>query len=326
MIQGTLEHSLVVVFGGAGYIGSVLVRKLLERNYRVRIFDNFLFGNYGVRELSSPNLEIIDGDICDTVAVSIALNGADAVIFLAAVVGRRVKDIPLRNVREVNLLASSAALDAAIEHGASRFLFASTDSVYGVQSGVMYETGTPEPISLYSRLKLRMEERILRAEQPGFHPTALRIATCHGYSPRMRFDLVANGLIRDAVCLKEVTIEGGEQCRTLIHVDDVADAFIAVLEAHENLVSGELFNVGVTGSSVQLKQLVGMVKNLVPETKVNFLEGEPDLVDYFLSCKKIEKVLDFTPKWTIEAGLEQVRDLLLEGYFTDPYSAQYANT
>lgn len=317
---------LILVHGGAGYIGSVLVRRLLLDGYRVRVFDNFLFGDDGVADLEDPHLEIIEGDICDTKAVSAVTRDAEAVILLSAIVGRRGEEVERANIREVNFLASTVALDAAIEHGASRFIFASTDSVYGLQSGVMYETGTPEPVSSYSRLKLRMEERIINSRKRSFHPTALRISTCYGYSPRMRFDLVANSLIRDAVCKGSIDIEAGEQSRALIHVDDSCSAILAALRAHVNLVSGEVFNVGSNSQNVTLNQLVNIVRSLVPETQVNFIEGEPDLTDYHLSCSKIEKILDFTPKWTVEDSMLRLRDMLLQGVFPDPYSLKYQNT
>lgn len=320
------SNSLITVFGGAGYIGAMLVRKLLEENYRVRVFDNFTFGQDGLDGLTSPLLEIINGDICDTCAVSQAVEGSEAVVLLAAVIGRRAADIDRKNMREVNLLASSVVLDSAIEHGASRFLFASTDSVYGLQRGVMYETGTPEPVSLYSRLKLRMEERVIKAKTGSFHPSALRIATCHGYSPRMRFDLVANSLVRDAVCKKEITIESGEARRALVHVEDVARAFVACLEAHENLISGEVFNVGAADHNIELNDLINIVGKLVPDAKIHFSEGVPDLVDYYLSCAKIEKILDFSPKWSLEASMEQLRDMLLENKFPEPFHPRYHNT
>jgi len=320
------DAPLVTVFGGAGYIGTPLSRLLLLEGYRVRIFDNFSFGQDGLQNLPSKNLEIIEGDLLDAQAVSAATSGADTVVLLAAVVGHRIADIQTSNTRTVNLLASSLVLDAAVEHGVERFLFASTNSVYGVQSGVMYETTIPEPVSLYSRLKLRMEERVMAAKKRAFHPTALRIATCHGYSPRMRFDLVANGLLRDAVCRKLVTITSGEQCRALIHVEDTARAFLACIKAHHNLISGEIFNVGAGSQNVQINHLANIVKTLVPDTDIEFVPGDPDLVDYHLSCSKIEKILDFAPRWTIETSLEQLRDLLLAGHFGDAYNLRYQNT
>ena len=142
----------------------------------------------------------------------------------------------------------------------------------------------------------------------------------------MRFDLLANTLIRDAVCRKKIVIEGGDQWRALVHVDDVASAFVECIEAHSNLISGEVFNVGSNDQNLQIKQVANLVKELVPETEVDFVDGAVDLVDYHLSCSKLSKVLNFTAKWSLEDSLKQVRDLLIENRFPDPYSYIYRNT
>lgn len=328
MVTATASYSdkIVTVIGGAGYLGAYVIRQLLQEKYFVRVFDNFTYGRTAVEGLKHENLEIIEGDICDIRAVSKAISGSETVILLAAIVGRRVEDIPRQYMREVNLLASAVVLEASIEHMADRFIFASTDSVYGVQSGVMYESGTPDPISLYSRLKLRMEENVIKKKKRTFHPTILRIATCYGYSPRMRFDLVLNTMVRDAVLKKEITVEGGEQSRALIHVDDAARAIVSCVKCHVNLISGEVFNVGAPEQVLQLNQLANIIKGIVPGSTVKVIEGDPDLVDYHLSCSKIQKILDFTPKWSINQGIEQLKQVLLESKFTDPYDPRFYNT
>lgn len=318
--------SVVTVFGGAGYIGWHVCRLLLQEGFHVRLFDNFLFGSDGIDELSSPRLRVIDADICDTAAVSSACNGADAVILLAAIAGHRAMDVRSACIRNTNYLASSVVLDAAVEHGVTRFLFSSTNSVYGIQPGVMYETTIPQPVSLYARLKLRMEERVIHARTREFHPTALRIATCHGYSPRMRFDIVANHLIRAALLNGSIEILSGEQWRAFVHVEDCARAFLSCLKAHLNLISGQVFNVGARDQNIQLHQLANIVKGLLPETEVNFVAAEPDLPDYHLNYSRIEKILDFQPQWTLERSLIQLRDKIREGRFEDPFSMKYSNT
>ena len=324
--MSSYSEPVVVVFGGAGYIGSSLVPQLLDEGYRVRIFDNFLFGKDGIQTLEHPALEIMQGDICDTRQVSIAMHNAETVILLAAIVGHRVKEMKYSHYRDINLLASTTVLDAAIEHGASRFIFASTDSVYGVSAGTHYETDLPEPVSLYSRLKLRMEERIMRAKTRHFHPTALRICTCYGYSPRMRFDLLVNTLIRDAVCKKEVRLKNKTQCRPLVHVEDAAHALSSCVKAHVNMVSGEVFNVGSEKQIPSLQELAEIVSELVPGVKIIYGESEPDLVDYKLSCAKIEKILDFSPRRSISQSMEELQHMLQKDQFQDPYSLKYCNT
>ncbi len=319
------QDSKVVVFGGAGYIGSVLVPMLIEANFKVKVFDNMLFGDSGLKRIKSKNLEIIEADICDTRSVSSAINGADAVILLAAIIGHRAKDNDCKDTRTVNFLASTSVLDAAIEHGVSRFIFSSTNSIYGLQNGLMYETSIPEPVSLYSRLKLRLEERIINARNRSFHPTALRIATCHGASPRMRFDLVLNGMVRDAYCKKEITIDSPEKVRSLIHVNDVARAILSCLSAHQNMISGEIFNLGNSDQNLQLNQLANIVKTHLPETKVTMLDEEPDLTSYRLSCAKIEKLVGFKSEIDIEQSVKETIELL-KNLEHDPYSLRFNNT
>ncbi|HMO18972.1 MAG TPA: NAD(P)-dependent oxidoreductase [Oligoflexia bacterium] len=317
----------VVVVGGAGYIGCPLVGLLLKEGYRVIVFDNFCFGSEGLSRLSHPNLKIVEGSICDTLAVSAVIKGADAVILLAAMVGHRVKEVPPGTMRAINFLASTVVLDAAIEHGTPRFIYASTNSVYGAKSGVFYETTLPDPVTLYARLKLRMEERIISEKKKGqFHPTALRLGTCHGLSPRMRFDLSLNGIVRDALIKGKISLIGGEQMRAFIHVQDVAEAFLSCLKAHENLVSGEVFNVSAKDQNLSLNHLANMVKTLIPKTKVEVLPGEPDLTSYKLSSRKIEQALGFTTKISIEESIEEMKGEILEGRFDDTFSLKYNNT
>ncbi len=318
----------VVVFGGAGYIGCPLVEMLLEDNYNVKIFDNFCFGRESINSFKDhPNLSIIDASICDCNEVSAAVKGADAVILLAATVGHRIREVPASTMRTVNFLASTVVLDASIEHGVPRFIFASTNSVYGSEPGLFYETTIPSPVSLYARLKLRMEERVISEKKKGvFHPTALRIGTCHGYSERMRFDLVVNSLVREAVCKGKVSISSGEQMRAFIHVRDAAKAFITCLKAHENSISGEVFNVSANDQNLQINQLANTLKSILPETEVEILAGEPDLTSFRLSCKKIEKLLDFKCTWSMEDSMKEMIDAFKKNLYKDPYSLRYQNS
>lgn len=321
------SQETVVVFGGAGYIGCPLVEMLLEEGYNVKVFDNFCFGDSGIRELKNPNLSIIEASICDCQAVSAVVKGADAVILLSAIVGHRIKETPAATMRTVNFLASTVVLDASIEHGVPRFIFASTNSVYGKDPGLFYETTIPNPVSLYSRLKLRMEERVISEKKKGvFHPTALRIGTCHGLSGRMRFDLIVNHLVRDAVLKNKITITSGEQMRAFVQVRDAARAFVACLKAHENSISGEVFNVAAADQNLQINVVANILKSILPEIEVEILSEEPDLTGYRLSCKKIEKLLDFKCTWSLEDSMKEIIDAIKKGSFTDPFSLKYQNT
>ena len=323
--MNTYDEPLIVVFGGGGYIGCWVTKELLALGYSVRVFDSFLFGREGLDTLSHPNLEVVEGNICDVQSVSRAVSGAQTVILLSAIVGRRFEETANTPYREVNFLASSVVLDASIEHGVERFVFASTDSVYGALNGLVYETAIPEPITLYSRLKLRMEERVIKAKKRTFHPTALRICTCYGYSPRMRFDLVPNTMIRDAVCKNVITISNEDSCRAFVHVRDAARAIVKAVKAHINLISGEIFNIGSNDQTLTFKEIANIIKTMCPNVEVEIGNDPADLVDYQLSCKKIEKLLDFVPQWNMERSLDELKSLLSEGRFGDPYEQRYSN-
>lgn len=319
------EKKLVTIFGGAGCIGSHLVRQLLNEDYAIRVLDNMLYGDAGISSISHPDLEVITADISDVKAVSEAILGSDAVILLAAIIGRRFQDVKRKTTRDINLLASSVIVDAAIEHGVSRFLFASSDGVYGRQSGLIYETTIPEPVSLHTRLKLRMEERVLNSKQRNFHPTVLRIGSGYGYSERLRLDLAPNLILRDAILKGEVILRCSTECRAFIHVEDAASAFTTCLGAHENLISGEIFNVGCPEKSISLQKVASVVTQIVPNASITFADEEPNLPDYHLSSSKIEKLLDFHPKRKLLDGLEEVAEVLRSGALQNPYSIRYSN-
>ncbi len=315
----------VLLLGGAGYLGSVLTRSLLELGYKVKIFDNFLFGTSGLDQLSHPNLNIVKADLCDIKALSKACEQVDVIVLLAAIVGRRLDDVQRATMRDINLLASSVAVDAAIEHGVERFIFASSDSVYGTTRGLVYETAVPEPRTLYSRLKLRMEERIVNAKRRDFHPTILRIGSCYGYSPRMRFDLPVNKIVRDAVLNKKISLPSGDEQRAFIHVADACQAISRCLAGHLNMVSGEVFNVCAAGQNYSMQDIANQVASLVPEVKINFGENSPGVEDYKLSDSKLQKLLDFSPKWNLKQGIEELLQAIEDGKFPDPWSLQFNN-
>jgi len=320
------KKPVITLFGGAGYLGGPLSRLLIDAGYYVRVYDNMLFGKAATQNLDPESADIIKADICDVKSISEACVGADIVIMLASIVGRRSTDPTRKTTRDINLLASSVVVDAAIEHGVGRLIFASSDSIYGNANGVVYETATPEPTNLYARLKLRMEERIINAKRRDFHPTVLRIGSCYGYSPRMRFDLTANNLVLEAFNHKKITVPSAEDCRAFIHVEDTAKAFIQCLLAHENLISGEVFNVCDSSQNLTLREVANTISQYIPGTEIVVEDEEPQLNDYKLSASKIEKVLDFVPSWTLEEGIDQIKGMLLEGKFEDPYSLQYNNT
>ena len=322
----------ILIIGGAGYIGSILTELLLKDGYSVRVFDNFLFGGVGLDEIKKgkfgEKLEIIKDDICNLKALSKACEGVDSVVLLAAIVGRRLDEVQRSTMRDINLLASYSAVDAAIEHGVERFIFASSDNVYGTASGLVYETQIPEPHTLYSRLKLRMEERILNSKRKYFHPSILRIGSCYGFSKRMRFDLPANQLLRDAAIKKEAYLPSAKESRAFIHVKDAASAIKLSLTSHINLVTGDIFNVCTEAENFNMGQVAEKVAKIVPEANIKIGSEKPGLEQYKLSCSKISKVLDYAPKYSMLDGLGELAEIINDPknkYIADPYSLQFNN-
>jgi nucleoside-diphosphate-sugar epimerase len=316
----------VLVLGGAGYIGSVLTRKLLDWGYRTTVFDRMLFGSESLDDLqSADNFQLIRGDLRDITAVSEAVKGQDTVILLAALVGEPACDRNPQETVDVNFLGSRNAVEAARYWGVQRFLFASTDSCYGIQEGILYEDSPLNPISLYAELKKKMERHILGMTTEDFAPTILRLATVYGLSPRMRFDLIINILTMHAVMNKKIKIFGGKQWRPLVHVADVADAFITALETPLEKVKAQVFNIGSNDQNFQICTLGDLVKQYIPDIGIETIDQPPDLRDYHVNFDKAEEVMGFRTAWTVGDGIKEIEHALKSGSIADPYDARYRN-
>jgi nucleoside-diphosphate-sugar epimerase len=227
----------VLVIGGAGYIGSVLVRKLLGRGFSLTILDALLYGDESVRDLyGSPGFELIHDDMRNVEAVVRAMQYADAVVHLGALVGDPVCALDEKLTIEINLAATRMIAEAARGFGVQRFIFASTCSVYGASDQLLDERSALNPVSLYARTKIDSERVLLALDDARFAPVILRFGTIYGISPRPRFDLVINLLTAKATCEKRITIFGGGQWRPFIHVDDAAEAILKCLEVPLHVV------------------------------------------------------------------------------------------
>ena len=317
----------VLVIGGAGYIGSVLARMLLERGYETTVFDRLLFGRDSLDGLEDrPGFRFIQGDLRDLSAVSQAVRGQDAVILLAALVGEPACDRDPDETVDVNFLGTLNAARAADYYHTPRFLFASTDSCYGIQEGVMDEDSPLKPISLYAELKKNMETELLSLNQNGFAPTILRLATVYGLSPRMRFDLIINILTMHAVRNNKIKIFGGLQWRPLVHVADVARGFIAALEAPADRVRGQVFNIGSNEQNYQIGTLGELVRETLPGIEIETIDQPPDLRDYHVNFDKAEKVLGYRAEKTVADGIHEIKDALLSGLIQNPEASQYRNS
>jgi nucleoside-diphosphate-sugar epimerase len=323
---GGRGRPLVLVTGAGGYLGSVLTEQLLERGYRVRALDLFLFGEHGLdRVRGHPGLEIVRGDARDLQLVEKAVDGAAAAVCLASLVGEAACDRDPRGTVATNHIATLALAEACHYHGVERLLFASTDSAYGIREGIMLEESPCNPLSLYARLKLDTEQRLLALPSDRTAVCVLRQATLYGLSPRMRFDLIINILTLHAVSRGKFTIFGGKQWRPLVHVADSAAAFVLAIEAPLDAIRGQVFNVGSNEQNVQIYQLGDLVGELIPEATRETTDVPPDLRDYHVSFDKISRVLGFRASRTIADGVVEIRRAIERGQFADPFSPGYRN-
>lgn len=325
LIAGDAESAPVLVVGGAGYIGSILCRKLLAQGRRVRLLDSFVYGDAAVRDLfGHEHFELCIGDCRNIQSVVSAMKGVKSVVHMAAIVGDPACEQDRKAALEINYAATRMMLEVAKGYGVERFLFASSCSVYGETEEVVDEKSATNPISLYAQTKLDSEQALLRGRTTEFHPTVLRLATVFGNSYRPRFDLVVNLLTAKAMRDHVITIYNGEQWRPFLHVSDVAEGFIRVLEAPLHLVSGEIYNLGDSRLNYTLGQVAETIQGLVPGTKVERVEN-PDRRNYRVSFEKIHGELGFSCGTTLQEGIRDLQEALYSRRIEDYTDPQYHN-
>jgi nucleoside-diphosphate-sugar epimerase len=316
----------VLVIGGAGYIGSVLCRQLLDDGYRVRVLDALLYGDESVCELyDHPRFEMIKGDFRDVDSVVRAMQNTDAVVHLGALVGDPACALDEQLTKEINLAATRMIAEAARGMGVRRFVFASTCSVYGASDSILTEESRLNPLSLYAHTKVEAERILLAMEGNDFSPVILRFGTIYGLSPRPRFDLAINLLTAKATVDGEITIFGGGQWRPFVHVADAAYAIKVCLEKRVGVVSGQIFNVGSDDQNFKIIQVGELVCRLISDAELINIGDDVDKRNYRVSFGKIREVLGFTPRYTVEDGVRELSRTILDGHIVDYRAAQYSN-
>ena len=324
------EHSAagmaVLVVGGAGYIGSLVIEKLLACGCKVRLLDNLVYGDEAIRNLlNHPRLEFIKGDCRNIQDVVRAMANVRNMIHLAAIVGDPACAEDGENASQINYAATRMMAEIAAGHGIERFIYASTCSVYGASDGLMNENSETNPISLYARTKLQSEQVLLDERSKSFHPTILRFATVFGLSARPRFDLVVNLLTAKAVQEGVITIFNGEQWRPFIHVQDVAQAVVEVFLAPLKSVSGEIFYVGDDRLNYTLKQIAEKIKQQMPQTRVEYVENS-DRRNYRVSFGKIRGQIGFGAEFDVEDGIREIIEAFRLGQISNYCLPAYNNS
>lgn len=322
--QGPAENVLVI--GGAGYIGSALLPKLLAQGCRVRILDRFLYGYEPIQELlNHPRLELLEGDFRHVDQVVQGMQGMDSVVHLGAIVGDPASALDERVTVAVNLTATQMIAQVAKACGVPRFVFASTCSVYGASDEILDEQSQVNPISLYGRTKLAAEKGLLRMADDSFSPTVLRFSTIYGFSGRTRFDLVVNLLAAMAKMEGRITVHGGDQWRPFVHVDDAALSIASVLRAPLSVVGNEVFNIGSDDQNYTIQQVGEMIHDQVFTAELMIAEDDVDKRNYRVSFAKVKRALDYKPQWTVQKGIEQVLEAVASGAVSDFRDMRYSN-
>jgi nucleoside-diphosphate-sugar epimerase len=316
---------LTLVLGGAGYIGSILVRQLLQAGRRVRVLDSLVYGDTSIHALlRHPNFELRVGDCRKIQDVVGAVKGADSIVHLAAIVGDPACEVDRQTSLQINYAATRMLIEVARGNGIKRFVFASSCSVYGATDLLMDENSHVQPISLYGQTKVDSEEALLEAHADGFYPVILRLATVFGLSYRPRFDLVVNLLTARACEEGTITICNGAQWRPFIHVRDVAGGIAKVLDAPLSLIRGEILNLGDTRMNQQLSAVADKVLAVFPNTKVVHTENS-DRRNYRVSFEKIRRELNFECSISLEQGIQELRRALEEKQVLDYRDPSYYN-
>ncbi len=319
----------ILVTGGAGYIGSIVVRQLLNKNYKVRAVDALFFGGESLLDIyNHPNFEFIKGDIRNTDFTKSIISGITDVIHLAAIVGDPACAKQPDLAKQINWEASKYLFDLCNESGIGKFIFASTCSNYGKMAGdsLVNEDSQLNPVSLYAELKVKFEKYLLGSDiNDNFCPTALRFSTVYGLSPRMRFDLTVNEFIRDIVFKGKIEIFGEQFWRPYCHVEDLARSCVLVLESPVEKVSKNVFNVGDSTQNYQKKMIAEEILKIVPNAEIKYVHKTEDPRDYRVDFSKIHQILDFKITKTVPDGLKEIHDILKDGLLSEPYSARYKN-
>ena len=315
----------VLVTGGAGYIGSVLTPNLVQRGYSVRVLDSLVYGSDGISDLTSNNsIELISNDIRNVDAVEKALQDIDCVIHLAAIVGEPLcKKIP-KAAKQINELATKQLVNISKKNGVRRFIYSSTCSNYGSSSQIVNENTPLQALSLYSETKVNSEAFVLNSQDSNFEPCVLRFATAFGLSPRMRFDLLLQEFIRDAIVNKKIVIFGPNYWRPLVHVQDISKACIYAIEKSVDLISGQVYNVGDTKQNFTKLNLAKIIQKHIQSVQIEIKELKKDPRNYRVSFEKIKKNLGFNITKTVEDGVSEIVNETKSGKL-DPRETEFSN-
>ncbi len=326
----TNKSDKVLVTGGAGYVGSVLISKLVNEDVKIKVFDKFYFGKDSLLPFKN-RIEIVEGDIRNL--PNNIFNGVSTVIHLAGLSNDPTSNYNPRANEEINTLASINMGKLAKKMGVEKFIFASSCSIYdkGINHNIKISTEKTKvsPIAYYSKSKYEAEKGLLKLADNDFCVTVLRKGTIHGVSPRMRYDLVLNTMVKNVFLQKELIVFcKGVQWRPIIDVSDVADAYIKTALTPSKLINGEIINI--VNNNLQIKDLAMIIKRVIAEKAKMTVEikfEQDDKIDrsYKVSGAKATRLLGFDPKVSIEESVVRIINEINSGRYRDFDNPKYYN-
>jgi nucleoside-diphosphate-sugar epimerase len=323
------KTDLTLVTGGAGYLGLPVVEELLDAGRPVRVLDALVHGQHDLADdLEGRGAEIVVGDIRDATLRRRAVEDADTIVHLAAIVGDPACARDPETAQAVNVEATAALVADAADAGVRRLIFASTCSNYGRMSDPtvpIMEDGVLAPVSLYAEQKVAIERSLLEHQNGGPRAICLRFATLYGVAPRMRFDLTVNEFTRDLWADRQLDVFGEQFWRPYVHVRDAARAVRLVTEAPIEAVGDRVFNVGRSTENYRKLDVVELIREQTDRGTVSFVHRDEDPRDYKVSFDRITSELGFQTTMVVRDGVSELLGALEAQAFDDPFDARYRN-
>lgn len=325
------HNKTVLIVGGAGFIGSVLTRVLLEQGWSVRVLDKLLYSEDSLKGLDGERFELVKGDAVNIDNLVNAVEGVDAVIYLAELVGDPACSHAPQTALKTNYLAVTSLAHLCSHLNINRFIYTSSCSVYGASKNpdeLLTEESPLGPVSLYARIKALVESSILlvcNLPNPLFAPTILRLSTVFGHSYRPRFDLVVNTFVKNALQKGAIKVFGGEQWRPNVHVRDVCSAITQVLSSPIERVRAQIFNVGSNNENYTISGLSEIAKEVFPHIEIQKERGMVDARNYRVDFSKIEQVLNFKAQYSVKQGMLELKEAFGKKRLDELDSIEYSN-
>jgi len=303
----------VMVTGGAGYVGSSLVPKLLNAGYAVSVLDLYLYGRDLFEEFrGNPRLREVKGDLRDPESVAKALEGCDAVIHLACISNDPSFDLDPELGKSINFDCFRPLIKASKEAGVRRFIYASSSSVYGVKNEASVTEDLPlTPLTDYSKFKAMCEEVLDEEREHGFATVIIRPATVCGYAPRLRLDLIVNILTHLAITNGRMTVFGGQQLRPNLHIEDMTDLYLRLLEADEATVDGKIWNAGY--HNMKVREIADMVRERVGDDVEIVVTPTDDHRSYHVSSERLQREFGFSARRSVSDAIVDLKSAFEAG-------------